>query len=127
VGSHLCAWDQGRAPWPEVSPEAAAARIKIVSSVQAEVIDAAMQPDDPAPSKSLYWFPAKTYGWGWGLPSTWQGWVVLGVYVGLLVGLCVLVSADRHPCWFRTGLTSLVITLIAICWWKGEPPRWRWG
>ena len=17
--------------------------------------------------------------------------------------------------------------LIAICWWKGEPPRWRWG
>ena len=23
-----------------------------------------------------YWFPAKTYGWGWGLPITWQGWLV---------------------------------------------------
>jgi hypothetical protein len=23
-----------------------------------------------------YWFPAKRYGWGWGLPVTWQGWLV---------------------------------------------------
>ena len=28
---------------------------------------------DKSPS---YWFPAKTYGWGWGLPITWQGWLV---------------------------------------------------
>ncbi len=27
-------------------------------------------------SRQPYWFPAKTYGWGWGLPVTWQGWVV---------------------------------------------------
>jgi hypothetical protein len=26
---------------------------------------------------SRYWFPAKRYGWGWGLPVTWQGWAVL--------------------------------------------------
>ena len=24
-----------------------------------------------------YWFPAKRYGWGWGPPNNWQGWVVL--------------------------------------------------
>jgi len=53
--------------------------------------------------------------------------VVLGVYVGLLVALCVLVPADRHPNWFWAGLALLVTALIAICWWKGEPPRWRWG
>jgi hypothetical protein len=23
-----------------------------------------------------YWFPAKRYGWGWGIPSSWQGWLV---------------------------------------------------
>ena len=23
-----------------------------------------------------YWFPAKRYGWGWGMPNTWQGWLV---------------------------------------------------
>jgi hypothetical protein len=28
-------------------------------------------PQDPE-----YWFPAKRYGWGWGIPVTWQGWVV---------------------------------------------------
>lgn len=28
-----------------------------------------------------YWFPAKTFGWGWGLPRTWQGWVVFLVYL----------------------------------------------
>lgn len=27
--------------------------------------------------QASYWFPAKRYGWGWGLPSSWQGWVVL--------------------------------------------------
>jgi hypothetical protein len=27
-----------------------------------------------------FWFPTKAYGWGWGLPVRWQGWVVLGSY-----------------------------------------------
>ncbi len=31
----------------------------------------------PAPDQPRYWFPAETYGWGWGLPITWEGWVVL--------------------------------------------------
>jgi hypothetical protein len=53
--------------------------------------------------------------------------VVLGAYVGLLVSLCVLVPADRHPYWFWAGLGTLVTTLIAIGLWKGEPPKWRWG
>ncbi len=33
-----------------------------------------------------YWFPAKRYGWGWGLPSVWQGWVVMGIFAVLLLG-----------------------------------------
>ena len=40
------------------------------------------------PDPPRYWFPAKTYGWGWGLPRTWEGWVVLGVYLALLA-LCI--------------------------------------
>ena len=79
------------------------------------------------PNQPRYWFPAKTYGWGWSLPSAWEGWVVLGVYLALLVALIVLVPADRHPNWFWTGFGTLIATFIAICWWKGEPPRWRWG
>ena len=32
------------------------------------------------------WFPAKKYGYGWGLPITWQGWVVTLSYLLLIVG-----------------------------------------
>ena len=85
-----------------------------------------MSEEEPA-SKPRCWFPAKRYGWGWGPPSMWQGWVVLSVYIGLLVVLCVLVPADRDPYWFWAGLMALVAGLTAICWWKGEPPKWRWG
>ena len=31
-----------------------------------------------------YWFPAKRYGWGWGFPITWEGWLTLAVFSGWL-------------------------------------------
>jgi len=31
-----------------------------------------------------YWFPAKRYGWGWGLPTAWQGWVVFALFLGFV-------------------------------------------
>ena len=27
----------------------------------------------PEPNPPRYWFPVKRYGWGWGLPGTWEG------------------------------------------------------
>jgi hypothetical protein len=79
----------------------------------------------PDPNPPRYWFAAKRYGWGWGPPCTWEGWVVLAVYLPLLVALIVL--SDRYPfrCW--AGLGTLIASFFAICWWKGEPPKWRWG
>jgi hypothetical protein len=44
-----------------------------------------------------YWFPAKTYGWGWGLPSTWEGWLVL---VGYPVGREPLIATVRRTAAF---------------------------
>ena len=52
---------------------------------------------------------------------------MLAVYVALLVVLILLMPVDRNPNWFWTGLGTLIASLIAICWWKGEPPKWRWG
>ena len=71
------------------------------------------------------WFPAKKYGWGWGLPNCWQGWIVLTVYLGLLAGGAFLVS--KHTELFLAYTAVLSIVLIAICYLKGEKPRWRWG
>ena len=36
------------------------------------------------PSRKQYWFPAKRYGWGWGLPSSWQGWIVLFIFIAMV-------------------------------------------
>jgi uncharacterized membrane protein YhaH (DUF805 family) len=79
------------------------------------------------PTEPTYWFPAKRYGWGWGLPSAWQGWAVLaGFAVLLLVGL-KLFPPNRDLVSFLAYVVLLTALLVAICWLKGEPPRWRWG
>jgi hypothetical protein len=77
------------------------------------------------PSEKKIWFPAKRYGWGWGPPVCWQGWAVLAVWLSLVVAGQVWLR--RHPGWFAACLVGLVLGLIAVCYWKGEKPRWRWG
>lgn len=76
---------------------------------------------------SKYWFPAKRYGWGWGLPCAWQGWAVLTAYVLVIAGILRFL-APTH----RIGLVLLcaaaaTAVLCMVCWFKGEPLRWRWG
>ncbi|SOE95184.1 hypothetical protein SAMN05414139_08036 [Burkholderia sp. D7] len=74
-----------------------------------------------------YWFPAKRYGWGWSLPSCWQGWAVLVAYFAL-IGLDIrLFPPARGPFTFALFVALLSVALVAVCWLKGEPPRWRWG
>jgi hypothetical protein len=77
--------------------------------------------------QSRYWFPAKRYGWGWGFPTTWQGWLVIALYVVLIGAGAVVISPSGHPGVFAAYLTFLSFLLIAVCWAKGEPPQWRWG
>lgn len=77
--------------------------------------------------KHTYWFPAKCYDWGWGLPSSWQGWVVLTTFIGLFgVGFLVF-PPNKELGLYLAHVALLSALLIAICWLKGEPPRWRWG
>lgn len=76
-------------------------------------------------SKDQAWFPAKRYGYGWGLPSRWHGWVVFFAYFTALFGGVGMAGTD--PAWFVAYVLVLSAVLLAVCWWKGEPPRWRWG
>ena len=74
------------------------------------------------------WFPVKRYGWGWGFPVVWQGWVFLLGWFAAFVGGVAYVQANSLPQWlfwaFVVGMTSL---LLAVCFAKGDKPRWRWG
>ena len=78
-------------------------------------------------SSKDYWFPAKRYGWGWGLPQRWQGWAVLAVYFIALGALISLLPPTEHELGFVASVALLSVALTLVCWLKGEPPRWRWG
>lgn len=77
------------------------------------------------------WFKAKTYGYGW-TPNTWQGWIVILLYVLTLTGFCVNIRTMSDGdgnllvnfVFPFFGFTTL---LIIVCYLKGEKPRWRWG
>jgi hypothetical protein len=74
-----------------------------------------------------YWFPAKRYGWGWGFPSSWQGWVVFAAFASLLGAGTFIFPPGTQLGLFLAYVMVLCATLVAVCWLKGEPPRWRWG
>jgi hypothetical protein len=79
------------------------------------------------PTTHEYWFPTKRYGWGWGLPTRWQGWLTLIAYVVLLAAATSVFRPHRQPVAFGVAVAVLTLALLAVCWLKGEPPRWRWG
>ncbi len=73
-----------------------------------------------------YWFPAKRYGWGWGPPSTWQGWVVLLMWMAITIAVSPWLVMRSVPLFILFQMV-MVTGIIAICYAKGEPPSWRWG
>jgi hypothetical protein len=79
-----------------------------------------MQPD------VRYWFPAKRYGWGWGFPITWRGWAIFAAFL-VLLGVGVAMILRHSVAEFIVYVVVLVALFTGVCWWKGEPPRWRWG
>ncbi|MFZ3483956.1 hypothetical protein [Sphingomonas sp. 3-13AW] len=73
------------------------------------------------------WFAPKRFGYGAGMPIAWQGWVLLGGYVAIVLLACRFVAAD-HPVGFGifvAALTLAVLALAAIHTRGGW--RWRWG
>jgi hypothetical protein len=78
------------------------------------------------PDEQKYWFPAKRYGWGWGLPCSWQGWVAVGVF-SVLLGLGSLLLLPQGHSLYLVFVGFISVAFVVICWLKGEPPKWRWG
>ena len=80
-----------------------------------------------ANTKPDYWFPAKRYGWGWGMPSAWQGWVVIGAFAVLFALGIIIFPPKTNTLLFPLYVAGLTVVLVGICYLKGEPPSWRWG
>ncbi len=80
--------------------------------------------------KTDMWFKRKRYGWGW-TPATWQGWAVLVGYLVLVLVFAATIDKTSPPreifATFVLPSLVLTVTLIRICYRKGESPRWQWG
>jgi hypothetical protein len=72
------------------------------------------------------WFAAKRYGYGAGLPISWQGWALIGAYGAILALAAWLLPPN--PLAILAVVVPATTALIAIAarttrggW------RWRWG
>jgi hypothetical protein len=80
----------------------------------------------------VYWFKAKTYGYGWGLPCSWQGWLCFIIWLMVLMGAWFSLSMfgfeQIHALLLFVGITWVMcMVLLFVCIFKGEPVGWRWG
>ena len=77
-----------------------------------------------------YWFRKRKYGVGL-TPATWQGWLLLIVFVLLFLSISHL-SGNLNYARNRTNIIAELVILVAVfvaaVYWKGEKPiQWRWG
>ena len=77
-------------------------------------------------NESKIWFPAKKYGWGWGLPCAWQGWVAMAIWLVLLLAGGIFLAPHNVGLYVAYAIV-LGIAFFIIVFIKGERPRWRWG
>lgn len=77
------------------------------------------------------WFNQKKYGWGWGLPATWQGWVVLLLYLGYLLYEIRQVHKHFHLVsdlllnYIPQLIFASVVLFIIVRITSGKP-HWHW-
>ncbi len=78
-----------------------------------------------------YWFKRKLYGWGW-VPVKWQGWLFLGVWIGLFVEFFIVIDKNSHSVsdtlmGMVIPVVLLFVILFLVCYGTGEKPKWSWG
>jgi hypothetical protein len=71
-----------------------------------------------------YWFAPKRYGYGAGLPLTWQGWVLCLIYC-TVVTLAAWLLAERTILGFTAIVVTATIAFLLVCARKTRG-GWRW-
>ena len=52
---------------------------------------------------------------------------MLCTFICLAVGGIFALGPEYRPTGHLIYLSTITVLLIAVCWWKGERPAWRWG
>jgi hypothetical protein len=72
------------------------------------------------------WFAAKRYGYGAGLPISWQGWVVMIGYLAVVLA-AAFAFGDRLIVLFAIVIPATALLLIVTARTTRGGWRWRWG
>ena len=77
-----------------------------------------------------YWFKPHKYSFGWA-PASWEGWLVMLVYLGGLVYFFIKSNATSHSVsgtLLALAPEFLLLSGILICvtYLTGEPHSWKW-
>jgi len=71
-------------------------------------------------SEKKHWFRSKSSAYGWGLPCSWQGWVVFAVYCILLLAGRYMLKAYGYVAYYTLYIVLVTFVLIVIVLIKGE-------
>ena len=72
------------------------------------------------------WFAAKRYGYGAGLPISWQGWAIMLAYLAIVIGAAIAFAETPVALIGVLVPATAVLILITSKTTRGGW-RWRWG
>ena len=72
------------------------------------------------------WFAAKRYGYGAGLPISWQGWLVSGIFLAVVFGAALLLQ-NKPLLILSVVLPAAAIMMVITARTTKGGWRWRWG
>lgn len=72
------------------------------------------------------WFAPKRYGYGAGMPISWQGWAVTLAYAGLVIAAAAAFH-EKPVIFFAVALQLTAAFLLITARTTRGGWRWRWG
>ena len=72
------------------------------------------------------WFAPKRFGYGSGLPISWQGWALTIVYTAVIVSISLALS-DRPLILIAAIIAPTVVFIVIAANTTKGGWRWRWG
>ena len=72
------------------------------------------------------WFYAKRYGFGTGLPRSWQGWLVTALYLAVMIGGAFLIG-EHEIAFLGVALPATAIFMVVAMRTTSGGWKWRWG
>ena len=72
------------------------------------------------------WFAPKRYGFGSGLPISWQGWLIMLAYLALVIAPAILFP-EKPLIIFAILIPATIALVIITARTTRGGWRWRWG